>query len=81
MFWTVICYAKEITDGRITFKYPLVSFNSRIVAEEYVHNLLMELTIKNKYVAGFITHPIYGRFLLDPSYWDVINMNKRVING
>lgn len=78
--WQVICFRKDISTGKTIAPYPITEFKSRIVAEEYVDVLSGEALIDGNYIAGFITHPIYGRFLLDPSYWDIININKRVMN-
>lgn len=76
--WDVVVVIKDIETGVELSRKPVHSFSHRTDAESYVFQSSSALTDKGKYVAAVISHPVYGIFFSDPTYWDFINMSKRL---
>lgn len=77
--WDVIIIVKDVSTGTELSRKPSHSFSHRSDAESYVFEASSALKDKGKYVSAIVSHPTYGTFFSDPTYWDFINMSKRII--
>jgi hypothetical protein len=77
--WDVVIVVKEISTGEELLREPAKSFQQRNDAESYIFAASSDLKDRKKYVAAILSHPVYGTFFSDPTYWDFINMSKRIV--
>ncbi len=78
--WTVKTKLKRIADGALLEVRNEVVFETRSLADSYICADATEAAKVGNYVTADLSHPRYGHFHSDPSYWDLINMRKAYQN-
>jgi hypothetical protein len=74
--WTVKARVKRIEDGALVSIQDEVVFATRSLADNYICEATIEAAKLGNYVTAYLSHPTYGFFHCDPSYWDLLNMRK-----
>lgn len=78
--WTVKTRVKKIADGTLVAVQDEIKFETRSLADSYICEATIEAAQFGNYVTAYLSHPTYGSFHCDPSYWDLLNIRKGAYN-